>query len=417
MPQQPNQVSLAVTGFTVLLLTMMLIIFSEHGYHATVAALKLFFDVVLPSLLPFFIISDVLLATGMVHFLGVYFEPLMRPVFNVPGVGSFVFSMGLAAGYPMDAVLTAKFRKQGLCTKTEGERLLCFSNSADPLFILGAVAVGMFGQPALGALLAAAHYASVLLVGLTFRFYKRGEQTPVQPVAPEVANLHRRAWAALVRGRQEDGRMLGQVLNQAIADAVATLFVIMSFMVLFAVLIRILSVTGIIVVLELPVAALMHVVGFSPSLVNAVIQGAFEIDLGSAAAAHASAPLLQRLVVVSAIIAWSGLSVHGQVASVLADTDISMKPYFVARALHAVYAGVMTIIFFRPMQTLLGQFALPAYASRDFLVQATPGGMLEDALHLSLWVMALSLAVLAAGVVVLGASREFCRRRRMGSHR
>lgn len=130
-PQQPSRANAVTTGFIILLLTLALIVFSEHGYRATVAGLKLFFEVVFPSLLPFFILSDILLASGMVHFLGVFFEPVMRPIFNVPGVGSFVFSMGLAAGYPMDAVLTAKFRKQGLCTKIEAERLLAFTNSAD----------------------------------------------------------------------------------------------------------------------------------------------------------------------------------------------------------------------------------------------------------------------------------------------
>ncbi len=129
--REPKRGTIIVTGFTMLLLTMALIVFSEQGYHATVAAMRLFFDVVFPSLLPFFIFSDVLLSTGTVHYLGGLFEPLMRPLFNVPGIGSFVFSMGLAAGYPMDAVLTAKFRKQGLCTKTEGERLLAFTNSAE----------------------------------------------------------------------------------------------------------------------------------------------------------------------------------------------------------------------------------------------------------------------------------------------
>ena len=132
MDREPKRIATAVTGFTMLLLTIALIVFWEQGYHATMDALKLFFSVVFPSLLPFFILSDVLLSTGMVHYLGVYLEPLMRPLFNVPGVGSFVFSMGLAAGYPMDAVLTAKFRRQGLCTKIEGERLLAFSNSAEP---------------------------------------------------------------------------------------------------------------------------------------------------------------------------------------------------------------------------------------------------------------------------------------------
>ncbi|MCL5012663.1 MAG: hypothetical protein M1493_01525 [Firmicutes bacterium] len=36
------------------------------------------------------------------HYVGVHFEPLMRPLFNVPGMESFVFSMGLAADCPMD---------------------------------------------------------------------------------------------------------------------------------------------------------------------------------------------------------------------------------------------------------------------------------------------------------------------------
>ena len=98
--KQPNRTATMITGFTMLLLTIMLIVFSEHGYHATVGALKLFFEVVFPSRLPFFILSDVLLSTGMVHYLGVWFGPLMRPIFNVPGVGSFVFSMGLAARVP-----------------------------------------------------------------------------------------------------------------------------------------------------------------------------------------------------------------------------------------------------------------------------------------------------------------------------
>jgi nucleoside recognition membrane protein YjiH len=70
MDHEPSRRSVVTAGFLVLLLTFALIVFSEHGYRATVAGLKLFFEVVFPSLLPFFILSDSLLATGMVHFLG-----------------------------------------------------------------------------------------------------------------------------------------------------------------------------------------------------------------------------------------------------------------------------------------------------------------------------------------------------------
>ncbi|POB10278.1 MAG: sporulation integral membrane protein YlbJ [Sulfobacillus thermosulfidooxidans] len=405
MDQEPRRIATLITGFTMLLLTIALIVFSEHGFHATVDALKLFFEVVFPSLLPFFILSDVLLSTGMVHYLGVYFEPLMRPLFNVPGVGSFVFSMGLAAGYPMDAVLTAKFRRQNLCTKVEGERLLAFSNSADPLFLFGAVAVGMFGQPALGAVLAMAHYASVLMVGLTFRFYGRRADHPRQEEGVVLRGIHKRAMDALIRGRMEDGRSYGKVFNQAIGESMGTLFMIMSFMVLFAVLLRVLTATGLMVVLTAPLTAVFHVLGFSPQLVPAAVKGLFEIDLGSAAAAHASAPLLQKLVIVSAIVAWSGLSVHGQVASVLADTDISMKPYFMARALHAVYAGIMTVVFFHPVEQALGGITLPAFADRDFLVVAPTAPTMVDAFHVTLLMMILSLSALAVAMLVMGIVR------------
>jgi sporulation integral membrane protein YlbJ len=408
MTSEPARRGVVVTGFTVLALTVALIVFSEHGYHATVDGLKLFFEVVFPSLLPFFILSDVLLATGMVHFLGVFFEPLMRPLFDVPGVGSFVFSMGLAAGYPMDAVLTAKFRRQGLCTKVEAERLLAFTNSADPLFIFGAVAVGMFGQPALGAALAMAHYVSGLGVGVLYRFYGRGRELSGPEAAPR-GSLWRRALEAMYRARLDDGRPMGRVVNEAIAESVATLFMIMCFIVLFSVLLRVLEATGAMNVVAVPLQGLFRLVGLSPALAIPALRGFFEIDLGAAAAAHAAAPLIQQLMVVSAIIAWSGLSVHGQVASVLTGTDISMKPYFVARFLHALLAAGLTVVFVRPMSAVLGGVSVPAFVGRDWMMATPVTTTSLDAFHYALLLAVLALAALLLGMVAVGVVRALGR--------
>ena len=264
----------------------------------------------------------------------------------------------------------------------------------------------MFGQPALGAILAMAHYASVLMVGLTFRFYARKKE-PKHGGEPGIVvrGIHKRALEAMMRGRQEDGRRFGKVVNEAISESIGTLFMIMSFIVLFAVLLKVLSVTGLLAVVSMPFAALFHVVGLSPRLVPAAVKGFFEIDLGSAAAAQAGAPILQSLVVVSGIIAWSGLSVHGQVASVLADTDISMKPYFVARALHAVYAGVMTIVFFRPVEALVGQGTFPVFSTAGYMGPTLVGPMMGEAFHWSLLLVGVSMMGLALGALSVGALR------------
>lgn len=125
-----------VWAATSVLLTLTLVIYPAKALEAAKDGMDLFFRVVFPSLFPFFVLSDIMLGLGVVHFIGVLFTPLMRPLFNVPGEGAFALSMGLAAGYPMDAVITARFRRQNMCTRVEGERLLAFTNTADSLLTL-----------------------------------------------------------------------------------------------------------------------------------------------------------------------------------------------------------------------------------------------------------------------------------------
>ncbi|MCL6613914.1 MAG: sporulation integral membrane protein YlbJ, partial [Firmicutes bacterium] len=310
--------------------TLTLVFYPKEALEAAREGMGIFGEIVLPSLFPFFVLSEVLLGLGVVHFMGVIFEPLMRPVFNVPGAGAFALSMGLAAGYPMDAVITGKFRQRGLCTQVEAERLLAFTNTADPLFIFGAVAVGMFGLPALGPLLAAAHYLSSFTVGFIFRFHRRGERGPEIGAEETSGGMLYRAVRALFRGRREDGRPLGQLLGEAVRESVATLFMIGGFIVVFSVLVRILTVVGMMDLLAPPAAGFLRLLGLSPALVPALFRGLLEIDLGTVAASRAAAPLVQRAIMASAVIAWSGLSVHGQVASVVHRTDIRMGPYVLA---------------------------------------------------------------------------------------
>ena len=73
--------------------------------------LNIWWEVVFPSLLPFFIIAELLISIGVVKFIGVILEPLMRPLFRAPGIGGFVWAMGMASGFPAGAKLSARLRK------------------------------------------------------------------------------------------------------------------------------------------------------------------------------------------------------------------------------------------------------------------------------------------------------------------
>lgn len=345
-------------AFSTVFITLAMVKYPKEAFDSAIMGLNLWWNVVFPSLLPFFILSEILMGVGVVHFIGVLLEPLMRPIFNVPGVGAFAMSMGLASGYPMDAVITCKFRKNKLCTSVEAERLLSFTNTADPLFMFGAVAVGMFGMPELGATIALAHYVSSFLVGVIFRFHGMSRDNHMPDIKPS-GNIIVRAFRALYNARQEDKRSIGQLLGDSVKASMNTILLIGGFIILFSVFLRIISLIGATGLMESIFASLLGIFGYSPNLAPSLVSGVFELDLGAMAASQADAPLIQRVAIASAIIAWSGLCVHGQVASIVIESGIRMGPYMFGRLLHAILAAVFTVFFMNYQSTISKLLTMP----------------------------------------------------------
>ncbi|KXG75573.1 MAG: hypothetical protein PWP45_349 [Tepidanaerobacteraceae bacterium] len=345
------------------MITIAIIRFPEEAFQAAFEGLDVWFNIVLPALLPFFIGSQLLMGLGVVHFMGVLLEPLMRPLFNVPGAGSFVMAMGLASGYPLGAMLTAKLVKKRLCNAREAERLVSFSNTADPLFMVGAVAVGMFKDVRVGSIIALSHYISALLVGIAMRFYSpKSEKTPQVASVRKNESIMLKATRELLRARKEDARPFGQLLGDCIKDSINSLLLILGFIILFSVVIRIITVAGFVNMLVPAVNVLLKIFGLDESLSPAIISGIFEITLGTKLASAADAPLIQRVIVASAIIAWSGISVHFQVMSMLSNTDVKILPYIMARVLHALLAGIVTYIMMAIPIEGFASWSMPVFA-------------------------------------------------------
>lgn len=356
----PSKTGAYFLAFLATLITIAVVLYPEQAYEASLDGLKLWWDIVFPALLPFFIISEILMGLGVVHFIGALLEPLMQPLFRVPGVGGFVMAIGLASGYPLGAKIATRLREQNLCTRNQAERLLCFTNTADPLFMVGAVAVGMFHDVRLASAIAAAHYISSIMVGLTMRFWgqEEFEQKRPQTTAANL-NIFRRALRDLYQARKTDGRPIGKLLGDAVTSSMNTSLFIAGFIILFAVLVKIMLVTGVIDFLATPLAWILQPLGISSEVVFPLVSGLCEIDLGAHQASLAPLDLKTRLILVGAIIAWSGLSVHGQVAAIISTTDMRYYPYLWSRILHAIYAGLITYIIYNPEQPALA--SIPSF--------------------------------------------------------
>ncbi|MBM7556426.1 sporulation integral membrane protein YlbJ [Halanaerobacter jeridensis] len=367
-----EKISKSIINFKALVavaFTISLILFSESGFSAAVEGLDTWWKIVFPALLPFFIIAEILMGLGVVHFLGVLLEPLMKPLFKVPGVGAFALAMGLASGYPIGAKITAQLRREQLCTQAEGERLISFTNTADPLFMVGAVAVGMFARPELGLVLALAHYLSCLAVGFIMRFYNpsTNDQTTVAQENNTASNIINRAFKKLYQAQREDGRSFGQLLGDAIKEAVNTLLLIGGFIIFFSVLTQILADIGFTKLLSILLSIILKPLGIKKTMILPLVGGLFEITNGSNLASQAAAPLNQQLVITSGVIAWSGLSVHAQVMTMINGTDLRIKPYLWARVLHGFLASIITYLLVGPANILGSQLLQPVTFSPQYL--------------------------------------------------
>lgn len=355
-------------GAVALFLATSIVMYPETAFQSSLEGLKIWWEVVFPALLPFLIAAEMMMGFGIVHLLGVLLEPLMRPVFRVPGAGAFVLVMGWASGYPVAAKLTVQLRQANLITRSEGERLVSFCSTADPLFMFGAIAVGFFHEASLGVILAIAHYAGSFLTGIAMRFHEpKGTLTPPFDTSHDFILL--RALKAMHRARIKDGRTLGQLMGEAITNALNTLFMVGGFIILFSVIINVLAQINVDVLIGSVIAVPLVLIGIPPELAPSLVSGIFEVTLGSRSASllKDSLPLVDIITVTSALIAWSGLSIHAQVASILSVTDIRYTPYLISRLLHTVLTGAITALIWNPAQKYLtvSSAVLPAFLQQS----------------------------------------------------
>lgn len=341
-----------LAGFMLLFLA-----YPASSLAAAMRGLAVWWDVLFPSLFPFFVISEIMLGFGVVHLFGALLDPLMRPLFNIPGSGGFVAAMGYVSGYPVGARLTAKLREQQLISRVEGERLVAFTTSSDPIFLLGAVSVGFFHDASLGLILALAHYGAGLIVGLLMSFHGRRtqpasmkEETLTPPAAQSTGRL-RLALSSMAEARRKDGRSLGELLKGAVQSSLQLIIVVGGLVVFFNVLMELLSRAGIMAALFAAAGHLLSLAGFPPDLSAALTSGFFEVTLGARSAGEAAStvPLHFKVAAAAFILSWGGLSVHAQVASILNGTGLRYLPFLVARFIHAFLSAGLVLLLWNPV--------------------------------------------------------------------
>lgn len=139
------------SAVSAILILLLLLTHSSLSYEGACQGLLLWFQTVLPTLLPFMLFSSLIVKLGGIPLLIAPFRPLLTHVFKLSDNGCYVLISGLLCGYPMGAKTCSEFLDQGLLSPEEARYLLAVSNHPSPMFLLGYAASGLTPSAAVPA--------------------------------------------------------------------------------------------------------------------------------------------------------------------------------------------------------------------------------------------------------------------------
>jgi len=105
---------------------------------STMNVLITFSKTILPALLPFLILNQLLIKLGIIDILAYFLQFISYPLFKISGKGASIIIIGLLNGFPSSAIFTSLMVKDKQLPKEEAQRLInsIFFPSISFLFVI-----------------------------------------------------------------------------------------------------------------------------------------------------------------------------------------------------------------------------------------------------------------------------------------
>ncbi len=147
------------------IMTVSMLLYAPLSSSLALEGLNLWFSKMIPALLPFMILSGILIGLNLSDSFAGLFSPLLRPVFRLSDSCLYCVIIGFLCGFPMGARVCAQSYETGKISRKEASLLLAFCNNIGPVYFTGyvlrlfpvkntgLVLTGMYGIPFLYGLL------------------------------------------------------------------------------------------------------------------------------------------------------------------------------------------------------------------------------------------------------------------------
>lgn len=289
------------------ILFFFLLFFPQISLEASKTGLLLWFDTILPTLLPFLVLSQLILKTSYIHYFQKFLGPVFKKVFHCSEAGAFCAICGFLCGYPVGARLISLQMQDGILNQEEGQYLLSFCNNISPMFCISFGILHAIGSENILIYLLII-YGSALLFGFLTR-----------PTEKQRATYE-------TKKQTSSAKNIFQLIDVCIIDSFLILIKLCGYLILFSIISH----------------GILYFLPKQKIYLNAFITAFLEITNGLSHIAKLPNGILRSAYGVAAL-SFGGLCCILQTSSVISDTNLSLRKYILHKT---ITTGIALILFF-----------------------------------------------------------------------
>lgn len=319
----------------VLFLGLMLL-FPTASLEGAKRGLLLWFNTILPSLLPFIIVSTLIIRLNIASALCRLLHPIIGKFFHVSQNACYPIVIGFLSGIPMGAKTSADLVKDKKITAPEGQFLALLSNNASPMFILGYIALSELHLPNTRLIFILLLYGSAILTAFLFRrFYTYFTDEQYTSVLPPKTLSELTSGKVYAQSTDITSPKKGRsfkidftVIDAAIMDGFDVITKIGGYIILFSILAQI-------------------ILSFEQvnEYLRMLIVGICEITIGIDTIANSCLETSTKIVLILAVTSFGGFSGLAQTKSVFADSGLSIRSYMKAKILNTLITLCLALLY------------------------------------------------------------------------
>ena len=305
----------------IILIFFLMILLPEPVFEGASTGLLLWFNTVLPTLLPFLILSGLMIHTSALSFIARLFGPFLHRTLKVSPQGSFAVLAGFLCGFPMGAKVTADLLKSGKISHSEGGYLLSFCNNTSPMFIMSYILYQHIQKEEYTLPSIIILFASPILCSFGFRrFYFRRRSI-------HSSRLTENSSSKNTDSQRTEGFSF-RLLDSCIMDGFEAIAKIGGYMILFSIFIALAK--------ELPT---------SHPLIELVLLPSVEITTGISLICRScrNFPLMWLLVL--SLTSFGGLCTIAQTNSMLQGSGLSIRSYIIEKLITMMVTSLLALIY------------------------------------------------------------------------